>query len=425
MTGSARDRAIEDIAARIFRESHVSSRPGQCESLEEIARDLRDLAGAESVAPGVAAEPTGPMRRLVEWLAVLDTPDMEHQRRRASLTDLIEKAQDALAGRSPAVESPTKQESEPAPSADDDPDGEKGRAYFHGLMDRFGRCTCPSVDDELGPFGNCTERRLDGCALCRHLDVDWPCPTTKHHGYPQPDVPVAEPPAPAAEPPPSSSCCNGTGLADYAAVPCPNPSCPVPAPAAVGTTPQTERASLIPEIERALFGTEDGELVHDDSDLPVGELRRLLREEWAGAAPGDTAAECEEDVTEQWCVFSDDPEDGVVLISDDLAEVEEMAPLVLAAGIAYRTVRTGPWVRRACCSGCGSVLFGGDDCCDGRRAEVEAGQAVLAEAAAGRESIEDRAKRDPAFASELRAAQTYHEGLRDGFVRGSAETEQQ
>jgi hypothetical protein len=24
-----------------------------------------------------------------------------------------------------------------------------------------------------------------------------------------------------------SECCNGTGLADYAAVPCPNPRCPV------------------------------------------------------------------------------------------------------------------------------------------------------------------------------------------------------
>lgn len=26
---------------------------------------------------------------------------------------------------------------------------------------------------------------------------------------------------------PASTCCNGTGLADYAAVPCPNPKCPV------------------------------------------------------------------------------------------------------------------------------------------------------------------------------------------------------
>lgn len=25
-----------------------------------------------------------------------------------------------------------------------------------------------------------------------------------------------------------STCCNGTGYADYAAVPCPNPKCPVP-----------------------------------------------------------------------------------------------------------------------------------------------------------------------------------------------------
>lgn len=27
------------------------------------------------------------------------------------------------------------------------------------------------------------------------------------------------------------SCCDGTGLADYAAVPCPNPDCPGPPPA--------------------------------------------------------------------------------------------------------------------------------------------------------------------------------------------------
>jgi hypothetical protein len=27
-----------------------------------------------------------------------------------------------------------------------------------------------------------------------------------------------------------SSCCDGTGYADYAAVPCPNPRCPVPQP---------------------------------------------------------------------------------------------------------------------------------------------------------------------------------------------------
>ena len=30
------------------------------------------------------------------------------------------------------------------------------------------------------------------------------------------------------EPAPAAGCCDGTGLADFAAVPCPNPDCPVP-----------------------------------------------------------------------------------------------------------------------------------------------------------------------------------------------------
>jgi hypothetical protein len=42
---AARDRAIEALADRIWSESHVSSRPGQCEALEQIAVELRALAG--------------------------------------------------------------------------------------------------------------------------------------------------------------------------------------------------------------------------------------------------------------------------------------------------------------------------------------------------------------------------------------------
>lgn len=45
------DAAIKAIAARIWSESHVSSRPGQCEALEEIARDLRDLARRPAETP--------------------------------------------------------------------------------------------------------------------------------------------------------------------------------------------------------------------------------------------------------------------------------------------------------------------------------------------------------------------------------------
>lgn len=42
-----------------------------------------------------------------------------------------------------------------------------------------------------------------------------------HWGWPNLDTqPLDTPPA----------CCDGTGLADYAAVPCPNPDCPVPVP---------------------------------------------------------------------------------------------------------------------------------------------------------------------------------------------------
>lgn len=45
------DAAIKAIAARIWSESHVSSRPRQCEALEEIARDLRDLARRPAETP--------------------------------------------------------------------------------------------------------------------------------------------------------------------------------------------------------------------------------------------------------------------------------------------------------------------------------------------------------------------------------------
>lgn len=61
---------------------------------------------------------------------------------------------------------------------------------------------------------------------------------------------------------------------------------PVAAPPLRGDSPepQVNRASLVPGIEWALFGSEDGEMVSDDSALPVGELRRLLREVWADAS---------------------------------------------------------------------------------------------------------------------------------------------
>lgn len=311
--GSARDRAIEDIAARIFRESHVSSRPGQCESLEEIARDLRDLVGAESsVAPASAAEPTTAdtclhARPVSEPCPTCRAEDVPRERDRIMLAaewrTLIHNVHKV---------------------------GEDGWHW---------RCGVAEFRDEECRYDQRTDsREAMVTESLFHL--------RRYHGI------------------------------------------TAAAPAAVGTTP--------PDVEqRRLADAADGlESVLYDLDAAAPELRRLakrriceaqeaLHSARAGAAPGDTAAECEEDVTEQWCVFSDDPEDGVVLISDDLAEVEEMAPLVLDAGIAHRTVRTGGWVRRERCSACGSVLFdGNNDCCDGRRAEVEAGQAVLADAAA-------------------------------------------
>lgn len=43
---------------------------------------------------------------------------------------------------------------------------------------------------------------------------------------------------------------------------------------------------LLATIERGLFGTTDGDLVDDDAELPVGELRRLLREEVMSSLAG-------------------------------------------------------------------------------------------------------------------------------------------
>jgi hypothetical protein len=85
-----------------------------------------------------------------------------------------------------AAPAPTEDEVRPdrAPSAESDPD--TGRAYFIDLVRRFGRCTCDPIDDGFGGwFGECTGEDRSGCALCKRLDPDWPCPTSEHHGYEQ------------------------------------------------------------------------------------------------------------------------------------------------------------------------------------------------------------------------------------------------
>lgn len=67
---------------------------------------------------------------------------------------------------------------EPSPSAEDDPDGSRGTAYFASLVARFGRCICP-----VDMTGQCDDG--DGsCELCKRLDREWPCPTVEHRGYP-------------------------------------------------------------------------------------------------------------------------------------------------------------------------------------------------------------------------------------------------
>lgn len=104
------------------------------------------------------------------------------------------------------------------------------------------------------------------------------------------------------------------------------------------------------------------------------------------AAPDDELEHAEE-----WCVFSGDlPEDGIVLVTDELADAEEMTQLVADPGIAARTVTTGPWVVKTRCGGCGSVVLDVTElCCDARRAEIEAGEAVLADLAAGSTHTEE------------------------------------
>lgn len=52
-----------------------------------------------------------------------------------------------------------------------------------------------------------------------------------------------------ARPQTDGSCCNGTGFADYAAVPCPNPHCPVPQPPPE-PLPAYGRRTLTPEVKR-------------------------------------------------------------------------------------------------------------------------------------------------------------------------------
>lgn len=86
---------------------------------------------------------------------------------------------------------------------------------------------------------------------------------------------------------------------------------------------------------------------------------------------------------EQWAVFCGHPDDAedVVDIFDDQATAEELAQRVIDAHIGYRqvTITEPAWRVLARCSGCGSVLDG-ELCCDARRADIEAGEAVLREA---------------------------------------------
>lgn len=90
----ARDRAIEDIAARVFRESHVSSWPGQCESLEEIARDLRALIRDDVDGAGTAT-PADPREERFRHLASL-TQNWDSYGGRPPTEEAIGAARDTL-----------------------------------------------------------------------------------------------------------------------------------------------------------------------------------------------------------------------------------------------------------------------------------------------------------------------------------------
>lgn len=87
---------------------------------------------------------------------------------------------------------------------------------------------------------------------------------------------------------------------------------------------------------------------------------------------------------DEWAVFCGDPTEveDIVQVFDELAEAEELAQRVIDARIGHRrlTIAEPPWTVLERCSSCGSVLDGAL-CCDGRAAEIEAGEAVLREAA--------------------------------------------
>jgi hypothetical protein len=99
------------------------------------------------------------------------------------------------------------------------------------------------------------------------------------------------------------------------------------------------------------------------------------------STPDDRDSDDDVTVYGEWAVFCGDPEDGedIVGVFLEQALAEELAQRVIDAHIGYRQVtRTDPaWQMKLLCGGCGSVLTD-EMCCDGRTAEIEAGQAVLA-----------------------------------------------
>lgn len=82
------------------------------------------------------------------------------------------------------------------------------------------------------------------------------------------------------------------------------------------------------------------------------------------------------DERDEWCVFygGPDPDNAAgVHVTEDQADAEEMAEWFRESGVACRTIYVAPWEVQPTCSSCGSVLDG-NDCCDGRLAEIAAGE---------------------------------------------------
>lgn len=94
----------------------------------------------------------------------------------------------------------------------------------------------------------------------------------------------------------------------------------------------------------------------------------VMRSEVAGRFLDRLAELSAAEAVDEWCVYAGTgPDDTIILLADDRAEVEDTVDLVPDGGIAVRTLTTGRWRVLPLCPSCLAVVDGGP-CCDGRNA---------------------------------------------------------